>query len=161
MTWYVCTIGRASPGNWELCKQVGLYGIPGGRGLGRSRRPRIEGGDHLLVWQGGKGYIAEAMATGPIRIPNNDSEVPWPGGTYRFTYVVPIEVLLEVKSPLKLSFVGNEQAGTGLPKGKFQLSLASIPDEAAKYVRTALREKQAAEALKDAGMEEAHASKRS
>jgi hypothetical protein len=101
------------------------------------------------------------MATGPIRIPNNDNEVPWPGGTYRFTYVVPIEVLLEVKSPLKLSFVGNEQAGTGLAKGKFQLSLASIPDKAATYVSTALREKQAAEALEDAGMEEAHTSKHS
>lgn len=146
VTWYVCTIGRANPGNWELCKQVNLYGIPGARR--RARRPRVEIGDRLLVWQGGKGYIAEAAVVGPARIPSNNNEAPWPGGTYRFAYVIPIEVLLEVQSPLKLSFVGNEQSGTGLAKGKFQLSLSSIPDKAATYVSTALREKRDAEILK-------------
>jgi hypothetical protein len=145
VTWYVCTIGKASPSNWELCKQVNLYGIPGIRG--HPRRPRAQAGDHLLVWQGGKGYIAEAAVTGPARIPRNNNEAPWPGGTYRFSYVVPIEVVLEVESPLKLSFVGNEQTGTGLPKGKFQLSFAPIPDKAATYVSNALHAKRAAETL--------------
>jgi hypothetical protein len=53
--------------------------------------------------------------------------------------------VLEVKSPLNLSFIGNEQPGTGFTKGKFQRSFAAIPDKAATYVSTALREKQAAE----------------
>jgi hypothetical protein len=120
---------------------VGLYGIP----RGRSGRPRVQVGDHLLVWQGGEGYIAEAEACGPVRIPSSREEAPWPGGTNRFSYVVPIEVVLEVESPLKLSFVGDVQSGTGFAKGIFQRSFSPIPDKAATYVSTALREKRAAE----------------
>lgn len=148
MTWYLCTIGKASPGNWELCKQVGLYGIPGGhinRPGGRIGRPHVEVGDRLLVWQGGAGYIAEAQVTGPARIPRDKQEAPWPGGIYRFAYVVPIEVVLEVKSPLNLSFIGNQQSGTGFATGTFQRSFVAIPDKAATYVSNALREKHAAE----------------
>ena len=26
---YVCTISRNTPRNWTLCREVGLYGIPG------------------------------------------------------------------------------------------------------------------------------------
>lgn len=148
MTWYLCTIGRTTPRNWDLCKEVGLYGLPG------RRRPRVQVGDHLLVWQGGKGYIAEAVVTGSVRSPSSQAEAPWPGGTYRFRYVIPIEVVLEVKSPLKLPFDGNEQSGTGFPKGKFQLSLSAIPDKAAMYVSTALGEKQLDEVLKDNASEE-------
>jgi hypothetical protein len=111
-----------------------------------------------LVWQGGRGYVAEATVTGPVRIPNNENEAPWPGGIYRFAYVVPIKVVLEVKSPFWLSFVGNEQSSTGLSKGKFQLSFAPISDRAATYVSTALRERKAAEALGEGGMEEVRAS---
>lgn len=141
MRWHLCTIGQAAPANWDLCKQVGLYGIPGSR----FGRPRAETGDHLLVWQGGAGYIAEAAVTGPARIPNSKKEAPWPGGIYRFEYVIPIEVVLEVKSPLKFPFVGNEQSGTSFPKGKFQRSFAPIDDEAAMYVSAALRERRAEE----------------
>jgi hypothetical protein len=132
MSWYLCTIGRTTPGNWELCKQIGLYGIPCGR---RDRRPRVEVGDHLLVWQGGKGYIAEAVVSGAARTPRSEAEAPWPGGIRRFAYVIPIEVVTEVKSPLKLAFDGDDQEKTGFAKGKFQLSLSPIPERAATYVK--------------------------
>jgi hypothetical protein len=148
--WYVCTIGRANPGNWELCKQVRLYGIPGSR----ANRPRVQAGDRLLVWQAGEGYIAEAAATGPVRTPNNNEEAPWPGGTNRFSYVVPIEIVLEVESPLKLPFVGNEQSGTGFAKGIFQRSFSPVSDKAATYVSSALRKKQSVEVLEDEAVEE-------
>lgn len=143
MRWFLCTIGRATPGNWQLCKQFGLYGIPGGR----TRRPYAEVDDRLLVWQGGGGYIAEAAITGPVRPPSSSAEVPWPGGMRRFHYVVPIEVILEVASPLKLPFDGDSQAGTGFHKGQFQRSFSPIREEAAVYVSAALREKRAGEEL--------------
>jgi hypothetical protein len=145
MSWYLCTIGKATPGNWELCKQVHLYGIP----RSGTSRPHVEAGDQLLVWQGGGGYIAEAAVTGPARIPSNEKEAPWPGGTDRFAYVVPIEVLFEVRSPLKLSFFGNKQSGTDFPNGYFRRSFSPIPDKAAMFVSAALHEKRDAE-LRDA-----------
>jgi hypothetical protein len=147
VTWYLCTIGKAAPRNWELCKQVRLYGIPGSD---RAPRPRVEAGDRVLVWQGGQGYIAEAAITGPARVPSGDDEAPWPGHTYRFAYVFPIEVVLEVESPLFLAFsgIGNKQIGTDFPKGWFQRGFASIPERAATYVSSLLREKRAADDLK-------------
>jgi hypothetical protein len=149
--WYLCTIGKATPGNWELCKQVGLYGIPGGH-----PRPQVDVDDHLLIWQGGGGYIAEAVVTGPVRIPSSRQEAPWPGGTDRFAYVVPLEVVLEVASPLKMPFVGGRQSGTDFHKGEFQRSFSPIPDKAATYVSTALREKRAAEVLEDEATQTVH-----
>jgi hypothetical protein len=138
--WYLCTIGRATPGNWALCKLVGLYGIPGGR-----TRPYAQAGDHLLVWQGGEGYIAEAVVTGPVRTPSNSQEAPWPGGTRRFAYVVPIEVILEVASPLKFPFDSGSQSGTGFHQGLFQRSFSPIPEKEATYVSAALAEKRASD----------------
>jgi hypothetical protein len=139
VSWYVCTIGRQSPGNWDLCKQVGLYGIPSGR----ARPPRVEVGDRLLVWQGGRGYIAEAMITGPMRVPISRAEAPWPGGTYRFGYVVPIQVTFETRSPLKLPFNGDKQSVTGFSKNLFRRSFSLVPDQAATHVSSKLREEQA------------------
>jgi hypothetical protein len=143
VSWYLCTIGSATPGNWDLCKQVHLYGIL----RAAAGRLHVEVGDHLLVWRGGEGYIAEAEVTGPARIPSSEKEAPWPGGIYRFAYVVPIEVVLEVTSPLKLPFVGNKQSGTDFPKGFFQRGFSPVPDKAAMYVSTRLREKRDAELL--------------
>jgi hypothetical protein len=143
VSWYVCTIGKATPGNWELCKQVHLFGIP----RSTTGRPHVQVGDHLLIWLGGRGYAAEAAVTGPARIPNSEEEAPWPGGTDRFAYVIPIEVVLEVTAPLYLPFVDNRQSGTNFPNGYFRRSLSGVPDEPAMHVIAALREKRDTEVL--------------
>lgn len=146
MSWFICTISKEAPRNWELCKQVGLYGIPG---TTARRRPEVEVGDRLLVWQGGAGYIAEATVTGPVRIPASKAEAPWPGGTYRFAYIVPIEVTVEVQSPLKVPFVGDKQAGTGFSKVLFRRSFVLVSDKAARHVSRELLEKRDKELVGD------------
>jgi hypothetical protein len=135
LTWFVCTISKTSPKNWDLCKVTGLYGVPGGS---RLSRPSATEGDHLLIWQGGAGYIAQAVVTGLPRVPMSRAEAPWPGGTYRFRWVVPIKVDLELNSPLKLGFQGDRQRVTGFSKTMFLRSFTRVDDRAAVQVSEVL-----------------------
>lgn len=86
---FVCTISRNSPSNWEKCRAVGLYCIPG-----HSRAPSARKGDRLFIWMGGKGDIAEAVITADPRPPKNRGDAPWPGGLYSFGWVIPFDVRL-------------------------------------------------------------------
>jgi len=140
VSWWLGTISKQSPGNWSLCKEVGLFGIPGERS-----RISAQPGDRLLVWMGGKGYIAEARVIGDVRIPANRSEAPWGGGTMRFSRVVPIEVVTEVRTPVRFPFEGQVQTGTGFNKNMFLHSFVSVTDAAADVVVKALEEASARE----------------
>jgi hypothetical protein len=48
---------------------------------------------------------------------------------------------------MKFPFDGDKQSGTGFSKNLFRQSFSRVPDEAATDVSSALREKQASEAL--------------
>src|SRR5690348_725919 len=96
---FLCTISRTSPDNWTLCKQTGLWGVARAT---KRRMSRIEVGDRLFVWLGGRGFVAEAVVAAPPRPPRNASEAPWEGGLYRFTFVIPIEVIRELAAPIRL-----------------------------------------------------------
>jgi len=121
MTWFVCTISPSEPRNWDLCKEFGLWGYT--RGV-----PKCEPGDRLLYWVGRKGYIGYGLVTDYPRRPTSRAEAPWAGGTTRFTAVVPMKVLLEVKDPIHLQFERNVQTDTGLNTGHFQRGMSVIPD---------------------------------
>ncbi|MFE1584916.1 hypothetical protein ACFW6Q_04380 [Streptomyces sp. NPDC058737] len=133
---YVCTISRKSPRNWTLCREVGLYGIPGHR-----RAPSAKKGDHIFIWMGGKGYIAEAVVTEDPRTPKNRSEAPWPGGLYSFGWVIPFDIVLELKDGVSFPFVGQRQERTGVSKSGLQKSLVLLSTEGAKVIGAALRER--------------------
>jgi hypothetical protein len=151
LSWFVCTIGRSTPGNWDLCKQASAYGVPGGR------RPPAEAEDHLLIWLAGRGYVAEAVVTGPPTVPRTNEEAPWPGGLYRFTHVVPMRVVIEVRKPISFPFVGPIQPDTGVSKSQLQRCMALISDSGAIKVSAAIRE----QAMKEAHRvgHDAHASR--
>ena len=140
MSWFVCTIGKSSPENWDLCKRAHAYGVSGGRG-----RPSVETGDHLLVWLGGRGYVAEAVVTGHPTTPRTKEEAPWPGGLDRFGYVIPMHVVVEVQRPIYFPFVGNIQPDTGVSKAQLQRSIALIPEPGARKVSAAIRRQMAEE----------------
>jgi hypothetical protein len=131
MASYLCTVGRQSPQNWALCKQVGMWGIPFGR---YRRRTPVEVGDRLLVWIGGRGYVAEAVVTDPPRPPRNRDEAPWSGGIHRFALVVPMSVAIEVRTPVRLPFMGDRQAETDLPTVMFQRSFALLSETTADHI---------------------------
>lgn len=141
-TSYVCTISRNSPRNWPLCKEVGLYGIPG-----HNRTPAVRKGDRLFIWQGGKGYVAEALVTEDPRVPKSRDEAPWPGGLYSFGWVIPFDLVLEVKAGVAFPFVGQRQDKTGITKAGLQRSLALMSTEGAAVVSEALAERVRAEAV--------------
>ena len=132
---YVCTIGKASPRNWPLCREIGLYGIPG-----HSRKPAARKGDRMFVWMGGRGYIAEAVISEDPRPPTSRAEAPWPGGVYSFGWVIAFDLLLEVEKPVWFPFVGPNQQHTGVSKSGLQRGLARLGTEGAEIIAAALRE---------------------
>jgi hypothetical protein len=140
MSWFICNISPKEPGNWDLCKQVGLWGVPGGRGLGAARRPKQ--GDHFLFWLGGRGYVGYGLVTGEPRTPHDRAEAPWPGGKYRFSLVIPFKLQLEADKPYRLAFVNGRQEVTGLSSASLQLGLARIPDEMAARVTAVLLDRE-------------------
>ncbi len=135
MSWFVCTIGQSTPGNWDLCKQVGAYGVSVGSG-----RPSIKEDDRIVVWLGGRGYVAEAVVTGHLIVPRTEEDVPWPGGLNRYAYLVPIHVVAEVRNPIYFPFVGRVQPETGVKTAHLQRGLSLIPDSGAIRISAAIRE---------------------
>lgn len=133
---YVCTISRTSPRNWDLCREIGLYGIPG-----HKRSPSAKKGGRIFIWIGGKGYIAECVVTDDPRPPKSRSEAPWPGGLYSFGWVIPFELVLEIKKGVSFPFVGQHQEKTGVSKSGLQRSLALLSAEAVEVISSALRER--------------------
>lgn len=133
---YVCTISRNTPSNWEKCRGVGLYGIPG-----HKRSPSAKKGDRIFIWMGGKGYIAEAVITEDPRPPKSRQEAPWPGGLYSFGWVIPFDIVVEVKAAVSFPFVGQHQERTGVSKSGLQRSLTLVGAEGVKVIRAGLRER--------------------
>jgi hypothetical protein len=121
---YLCTVSARSLQNWDLCKESGLWGIPGHT---RTRLSHVVVGDRIFVWLGRTGFVAAGRITGKPRPPEGEHETPWRGGLLRWTVVVPFEVDIELPHPLRLPFDRNQQqAKTGLYKGNFQRSFAPI-----------------------------------
>lgn len=134
MTWWVATVSKNEPKNWDLCKETGLFGYS--RGMAK-----CEPGDHLLVWFGGRGYIGYGVVTGHPRRPASKAEAPWSGGTSRFYSVIPFKMQLELPAGgLYLAFKNNIQEQTGFNTAKLQHSLSVVPDEAAVKVTRQLLE---------------------
>ena len=113
-----------------------MYGIPG-----HKRTPSARKGDRIFIWMGGKGYIAEAVVTEDPRAPRSRAEVPWPGGLYSYGWVIPIEILLEVKKGVMFPFVGQRQERTGVTKSGLQRSLTVVGDDGAKVISEGLRQR--------------------
>ena len=136
LSWFVFSIGKSTPRNWDLCKEVGAYGVSVGSG-----RPKVKEEDRILIWLGGRGYVAEAIATGPPTEPSTEEEVPWPGGLDRYAYVVPIRLVAEVREPINFRFIGRVQPETGVKTSHLQRGIASISDPGAIKISTAIRER--------------------
>lgn len=137
---FVCSISRLTRGNWDLCKEAGAYGLRGQR-----KRPTVSPGDSLFLYIGGEGFKAYMTATGVPRIPKDNSEAPWEGGTYEYGLILPFEIQVEVKRPLCLPFNGQRQEATGVSKALLQQSFGAVSDEGAGVIIKALRERFAEE----------------
>jgi hypothetical protein len=140
VSWYVAAISKQSPHNWEMCKEVGLFGISTqGRKISVSN---IQSGDKILVWLGGKGFISRATIKSSPRPPIDKSEVPWGGGIYRFGLVIPISVDLEAQNPIWLGFQNGKQIETGMSQFALRKSFSLIPDSVALKIDLLLKKSQ-------------------
>ncbi len=126
------------PRNWERCKEAGLWGVPG---LSRPA-PKVTPGDRLFIWRGRAGFIAEAIVTGPARVPQDRDEAPWPGGLGRWRSVIPIRVVREVSESYKLPFVRDRQEVTGISSNSLRFGLVHISDTAGDTLSAALAERE-------------------
>lgn len=138
MSWFLCTVSRDSPRNWDLCKEVSTWGVS--TRLETFRMPKVNPGDHLLVWIAGVGFRASATVTEAPRKPVDRSEAPWPGGLHRFGAVIPFKLDLELSEPLRLRFENHRQAVSGLNLFQFRRGFVIVPDTAGEAVATLMRE---------------------
>jgi hypothetical protein len=132
MTWYAGAIAKESAHNWQLCKDVGLFGIStSGRQVSVGK---IKTGDELVIWQSGKGWIGFAHVVGDSRKPTGKEETPCGGGVYRFGLVFPIQVEFEPEEPVWLPFKDAKQEFTGMPQFAIRKGFSMIADEVGKKV---------------------------
>lgn len=137
MSWYIGAIAKASARNWDLCKEISLFGIStGGRQVGASS---IEPGDKLLIWLGGTGYIAITEIVGKARQPIGREEAPWGGGLHRFGLVLPIKVEFEPNAPVWLGFESGKQVNTGMPQFSLRKGFSRINDDVGKVASEIIR----------------------
>lgn len=110
--WFICTLSKEGFHNWELCKQVELWGIPtNGR---KKSLPDCKPGDGLLVYAASRGLKAICQIVGTPRTPVGKSEAPWAGGIYRFGLIVPFQLMIELKDPMAFPFIDQRLLGTSI-----------------------------------------------
>ena len=127
MEWHVAGIAKQSAHNWDLCKNVGLFGIStDGR---KHRLDKVKKGDKVAIWQAGKGWIALVQALTDTRQPVDKSETPWGGGMGRFGLVFPFKILLEPKEPVELKFLDYKQEKTGMSVFVLRKGFCSVPSD--------------------------------
>lgn len=130
MSWFLCTIAKQSARNWEICKNIGLWGIS--TNSDRARVTRAVAGDNLLFWLSSAGYLGYGTVLEDTRPPISDEEAPWGGGRRRYGLVVPMHVEYECERPVWIAFENNRQKITNIPQFALQRGFALIPDQAAK-----------------------------
>lgn len=123
-TWFVCTVSKETPHNWDLAKAAAVWGIPtNGRkvNLGQTQK-----GDYLLFYLASKGFFALAETTAPMKMPASKEEAPWAGGIFRYGAVIPMKILLELDVPMKKAFVENKIEGTSIAANMLRRGFAQI-----------------------------------
>jgi hypothetical protein len=123
-TWFVCTVSKETPHNWDLAKAGAVWGIPtNGRKINMSQTQK---GDYLLFYMASKGFFALAETTAPMKTPASKEEAPWAGGIYRYGAVIPMKILLELDVPMKKTFVDNKIEGTSIAANVLRRGFAQI-----------------------------------
>ena len=118
MSSFVCWVSSSAPENYDLCIKTQQWGIGKSSEVGNNHARKIQRGDKLYIWVGGKGYVAvaEVDSDGPIEV-SEETNVPWEG---EYSYVIPWNILRELDNPIYLEFPresGQVQIITGIPQG--------------------------------------------
>lgn len=100
--YFILCISPKSLGNWDICKDEQLFGVPAGLrdALG------VQPGDKFVLYLGGQGFKAHGEITSAAQQFSRDAPTPWPDGRpypVRFS----IQVAREYQQAKKYSFPGN------------------------------------------------------
>lgn len=119
-----------------MCQKHGLWGIA--QTSYHIDPNRAQPGDRLIFWLAGSGFLGTAVVTGRTYAPESHSDVPWPGGTYRWGLLVPIEVDYVCKEPVRLRFQHGRMELTGISNFALRRGFITIPDAAAEAALAAM-----------------------
>jgi 5-methylcytosine-specific restriction endonuclease McrA len=115
---FVCWVSVNSTQNYDLCKATEQWGIGKNSAVANSHAQRVQKGDTLYIWVGGKGYVAVAEVTADNAIKVSEkTEIPWEG---EYSYVIPWKLIKELNNPIFLEFPRENrqiQTITGIPQG--------------------------------------------
>ena len=132
MGWILCTVSAQSKNNWEICKESKLWGISTYGHYGGI--PKAKKGDRLLFWVASEGYAGVGEVTEDCRPPKGPSEAPWPEGMHRYGLIVPMKLLLDMKTKYWVPFKNGRQEITGIAQPVFRRGYKSIPDSQAEII---------------------------
>jgi hypothetical protein len=124
VNWFICTLGKSTSHNWDICKEHKIWGIPtNGR---KYNLLQAKKGDLLLFYLASVGFLGFGQVTGAMRIPSSKEEAPWAGGIYRYGVILPFKLLKEVETPPKVNFVDNKLDGTGVSTTLLRRGFAQV-----------------------------------
>ena len=123
-TWFICTLSKQGFKNWDICKEISAWGIASGEK--KPRLDRAKKGDYLIIYGAGKGLVATAIVTGPMRRPESREEAPWAGGIYRYGAIVPFKILVEPETPVWIPYTNMIINGTSIHTSRLQKGFSMI-----------------------------------
>lgn len=136
---FIATLAPDRFANWAVCKSEGLWGLVGRGTNWESNGRRVQSGDRIFVWRGGKpnGFIAQLEATGRMKLPGQPGvRIPWDDPDW-FGGVIPMRVIAELHEPVGDRFP-NENGRVGLRFGfnntALQHIFEQIPPDVARRV---------------------------
>jgi hypothetical protein len=123
---FICTISASGLHNWDICKEIGAWGIAT-NGM-KVTLPDVKPGDRLFIYRASKGLIATATVTDKIRIPIDRSEAPWAGGLFRYGALVPFSKVIEFEFPVKVVFEKMRILNTAISVTALRRGFSSITE---------------------------------
>ena len=97
--YYILSISQRLLGNWEVCKEKRLFGIPARLGDALEVQP----GDKFVLYLGGRGFKAHGEITSEAQEFSREAASPWLDGR-GYPIRCSIEVVREYQRPKGYSF---------------------------------------------------------
>ena len=115
--YFISTISDEDPDHWRICKETGLWGT---RRHSSKAAADVRGDDLIAIWEAKRGIRAILKAVSLAQQPRTPEEFPWPDPEL-YSYLFPIEVLLELDEP-----VGDDFSNPDRISARFRLKNAEI-----------------------------------
>ena len=115
--YFISTISGDDSEYWRICKEKGLWGT---RLHSSKAASDVRGDDLIVIWEAKRGIRAILKAVSLSQRPRTPEEFPWPDPEL-YTYLFPIEVLLELDEP-----VGDDFGHADRISARFRLKNAEV-----------------------------------